>query len=134
MTSTLGTLSGAADPLIAELATRIRRRDVFKCFDVGARADLAGRNARVVFRRLLNDAKKNGDFRHEMDVLEDSTEVSPYKLHEFESKSALEKILVRRPDDGRPEAIARLSPVVEALIPHICQRPGHRGAVYKVCV
>jgi HD superfamily phosphohydrolase len=69
VTSTLGTLSSAADPLIAELATRIRRRDLFKCFDVGARADLAGGNARVVFRRLLNDAKKNGDFGHEMGVL-----------------------------------------------------------------
>jgi HD superfamily phosphohydrolase len=113
--SSLGTLSSAADPQIAELATRIRRRDLFKCFDVGAMADLAGGNARVVFRRLLNDAKKNGDFGHEVDVLEDSTAVSPYKLHEFESKSALEKILVRRPGGGRPEDIARLSRVVEAL-------------------
>jgi hypothetical protein len=65
---------------------------------------------------LLSEAKRNGDFGPEMDVLEDSTAVSPYKVHELESKSALEKILIRRPGgEGRPEDVARLSPLVDAL-------------------
>ena len=115
MMAALGMLSYAADPRIAELAARIRHRQLFKCFDVRATADPVGGNARPAFRRLLNEARRNGEFDQEIDVLEDSTAVSPYKVHEFESKSALEKILIRRSGDGRPEDVARLSPVVEAL-------------------
>ena len=92
LTAALGTFSNAPDPRISELATRIRRRELFKCFDVGARSDLVGGDARAVFRRLLSEAKRNRQFGQEMDVLEDTTTVSPYKVHEFESKSALEKI------------------------------------------
>jgi HD superfamily phosphohydrolase len=115
LTATLSMFANAPDPRIAELATRIERRDLFKCFDVGARADLLGGDSRAVFRRLLSEAKRNRQFGQEMDVLEDTTTVSPYKVHEFESKSALEKILIRRSGGGRPEDVARLSPMVNAL-------------------
>lgn len=116
LTSALPTLAQSDDPHISELASRIRHRNLFKCFDVGARSDLAGGDTRARFRRLLNEAKAKDEFNAEIDVLEDTTSVSPYKLHEFESKGALEKILIRRPGgDGRPEDVAKLSPVVDAL-------------------
>jgi hypothetical protein len=115
LTAALGMFSNSPDPRMAELAARIRRRELFKCFDVRASADLVGGDARAVFRRLLSEAKRNRLFGQEMDVLEDTTTVSPYKVHEFESKSALEKILIRRSGGGRPEDVARLSPVVDAL-------------------
>ena len=96
---------------VAELAFRLRNRNLYKCFDVGVRARAVGGDFSARFRRLLGEASFNG-----IDILEDRAKVSPYKFREYESPDALSKIMIRLSDgSGRHEDVANISPVVKSL-------------------
>lgn len=109
-------MARATDGAVAELAARLRDRRLYKCLDVGARATFPGGDARARFRRLLKQAIDAGELEHQVDVLEDRQKASAYKIHDYESKEALEKIVIRRADgSGRYDDVAELSPVIKAI-------------------
>ena len=114
--SSLPQMSAASDAVIAELAWRLRTRRLFKCLDIGARTPTASGDARARFRRLLKQAIDSGDLEDRVDVLIDRQKVSAYKIHDYESEAALEKIVIRRADgSGRHDDVADVSEVVRAI-------------------
>lgn len=104
-------LESAGDELIAELARRLRNRELYKCLDVGALAEMVGGDVTGKFRKLLSDADLDP-----YDVLLDRSTVSPYKFREYESPDALAKIMIRLPDgSGHHEDVTNRSRVIRAL-------------------
>ncbi len=96
---------------VSELAHRLRNRALYKCFDVGAKSKEIGGDCELRFRKMLKESSLDT-----IDVLEDSTNVSPYKFLDYESPNALSKIMIRRPDGSRRhEDVAKISPVVNSL-------------------
>lgn len=96
---------------VSKLAHRLRTRSLYKCFDVGAKSREIGGDCELRFRKLLKESSLDS-----IDVLEDSTNVSPYKFLDYESPNALSKIMIRRPDGSRRhEDVAKISPVVNSL-------------------
>ena len=106
-------MAAAPDDMIRELALRLLNRDLYKCLDVGARAEAEGSDVRGRFQKLLNRARSEGQFG-KWDVLEDRAIVTPYKVREFENPDALSQLAIRRPS-GAPENVSKVSPVIAAL-------------------
>ena len=98
---------------VAELARRLRDRDLYKCVDVGI-LDVPGGDLFDRFTRRLDDLS----LEWRADILLDDTAVAPYRWYDFDDASALNKVLVRTPgDDGGPRDIASVSEIVRALRP-----------------
>ena len=95
---------------ISELAGRLRDRRLYKCFDFTEK--LGGQdigNKRLRFKKALKAVT-------ELQPLEDDYALMPYKIYDFDSSSALSKVLVKEHDsDAQPTGIERLSPIIEAL-------------------
>ena len=108
----LATLSAYPHPQIAELASRLRNRRLYKCLDVGIH-DESGGNLYNRFRRVLRD----GEPELFGETLFDDEAVSLYKRYDFsDDASALNKVLVKiRDDDVEPRDIADVSRIVQAL-------------------
>ena len=108
----LATLSAYPHPQIAELASRLRERRLYKCLDVGIH-DESGGNLYNRFRRVLRD----GEPELFGETLFDDEAVSLYKRYDFsDDVSALNKVLVKiRDDDVEPRDIADVSRIVQAL-------------------
>lgn len=106
----LGRMADELTGDIAELADRLRSRRLYKCFDVSER--LGGKdtgNRRLRFKKALRDAKG-------IAPLEDDYTLSPYKSYDFDSPSALSKVLVKEHDtDSQPTGIETLSPIIKTL-------------------
>ena len=108
-------LEQADDDVVSELARRLRHRILYKCVDIGARAESIGGDVAVRFTKRLREAQEDGRFS-DVDVLEDRAPVSAYKFRDYDSPDALLKITIRRPDwSGDHEDLAKISPVVKAL-------------------
>ena len=107
----LSLLQCSGDEIISELAARLLNRKLYRCLDVGARAEITGSDVTGRFRRLLGDY----DFGP-IDILEDRATVTPCQFLDYESPDALTKIMIRRSDGlGRHEDVATMSPVIKAL-------------------
>ncbi|UYN94557.1 MAG: HD domain-containing protein [Enhydrobacter sp.] len=106
----LGRMADELDGEIAELAARLRNRCLYKCFDVAEK--LGGKppgNIRLRFKKALRDAGG-------ISYLEDDYALSPYKAYDFDSPSALSKVLVKEHEsDAQPTGIEILSPVIKTL-------------------
>lgn len=110
--ASLGVISAAPDLECRELASRLLNRRLYKCIDIGNH--FAGRDEGLVrFKMKLREAKANQEFGA-IDVLEDQTNRTPYKLRGYETPEAMSKIHIRKPD-GTYEDLARRSEVVNAL-------------------
>ena len=108
---TLPLLIKSENDSIIELARRLRDRDLYKCLDVGARAEMIGSDVTGRFRKRLSDAAFDG-----IDVLEDRATVSPYKFREYESPDALSKIMIRLANgSSQHEDVAKISPIIGAM-------------------
>lgn len=114
--SMLKSLSYDSDLEVAELARRIQDREPYKCVDIGARAEMVGGDTRPKFKQALKRTFESGKLVQDVDVLTDEAKISAYKFHDYESSSALEKILIRRPDGtGGHDDLRNFSNVVESL-------------------
>ena len=112
-------------PRVAELAHRLRNRNLYKCLEVGSRDEPQG-NLYLQFRRELNERciEWAGDL-----LFDDESTVTPYMWYDFNDASALNKVLVKaRADQREPEDIAEVSPIVKALYNN--GRPGRVQRVY----
>ncbi len=106
-------IEAGANGRVAELARRLRDRDLYKCVDVGV---LDGEGGQLFdrFTRRLDESS----LAWRADILFDDTAVAPYRWYDFDDASALNKVLVRTPGDaGGPRDIASVSEVVRALRP-----------------
>ena len=109
--SALGVFAEHRNPRISKLARRLRDRRLYKCVDVGSYGEPGG-NLYNRFRHALNE--KALAWRD--DLLFDEPEVEPYRWYDFDSDSALNKVLVKqRPDTVEPVDIADVSPVAKTL-------------------
>ena len=111
-------------PRVAELARRLRDRNLYKCLEVGSWDEPQG-NLYRRFRRELNGRS----IEWAGDLLFDQSTVTPYTWYDFDDASALNKVLVKiRADRQEPKDIAEVSPIVMAL--HNNGRPGRVQRVY----
>jgi uncharacterized protein len=107
-------LSGASHPDVARLSRGLRDRRLYKCFDIGARADLAGGNAQERFRYRLQSPVDG--LIEDSTLLTDRVKISAYGFYGFEERQAHQKVLIG--DQGNspnPEDIARRSRLVSAI-------------------
>ena len=98
-------------PRVSKLAGRLRKRDLYKCVDIGER-DRTNGNLHLRFKRKLEErsAEENED------LLFDDPTVMPYRWYGFDDASALNKVLVKtRGDMNEPTDIAEVSPIVKVL-------------------
>lgn len=111
-------------PRVAELAGRLRDRNLYKCLEVESRDEPQGSLYRR-FRRELDERR----IEWAGDLLFDQSTVTPYTWYDFDDASALNKVLVKvRADWNEPKDIAEVSPIVKAL--HNDGRPGRIQRVY----
>ena len=108
-------MENSEDKIVSELASRLLKRILYKCLDVGVKAEMKGSDSKGKFQRMLSNALQNGYFS-EADVLRDRASVSAYKFRDYDSPDALTKVTIRLPDGSDShEDVANLSPVVAAL-------------------
>jgi uncharacterized protein len=103
------------DVVVSDLAGRLVDRRLYKCFDLGAAVGERDEgNRRHRFMRRLRERRSEGQFP---ELLTDDAQIVGYKFYEFESRSALEKVLVKRDrHDAEPRDIVEFSQVVRSLI------------------
>jgi HD superfamily phosphohydrolase len=108
-------MAGAKDPIVNELATRLRERKLYKAIDVSALLEHRGGAAATArFKAKLAEARRAGAFGP-IDLLEDSATRNPYQRHGFETPESLSKVLIRLSDGTGCEDLRDCSNVVEAL-------------------
>ncbi len=99
-------------PRISELAGRLRRRNLYKCLDIGSRDSQEGNLYNRLRRKLQGAGVQGIDER----ALFDDASVTLYKRYGFNDASALNKVLVKtHPSDTEPQDIVEASPVVRAF-------------------
>lgn len=109
--STLSALALSSHNQVSELASRLRDRRLYKCFDVGV-LDESGGNRYWRLRRVLRE--RYPDKHHSF--LFDDEKVTLYKWYDFRDASALNKVLVKvHPNQAEPIDIASKSKIVPAL-------------------
>lgn len=110
--SALHLMSDATDPACKELAFRLLHRRLYKAIDIGNH--FTGREGALArFKMNLGKAKLSGQFSP-IDVFEDQTNRTPYKLRGYDTSEAMAKIHIRKAD-GTYEDLANRSDVVKAL-------------------
>ena len=107
--ASIGKLSKVDHELVSMLARRLLDRDLYKCVDVGVHQNSPNSNLHLRVKRKLRD---DGNLD---DVLIDDASVSLYQWYDFESSSALNKVLVKS-DVGQEEPvdIVTVSPTIQA--------------------
>lgn len=104
--ATLAALAKSSNSKISTLARRLRHRDLYKCLDVG-RFEKPGRNVYGSFRHRLGERP---------DLLFDDDKVELYKEYDFDSKSALNKVLVKTEvSESDPTDIVGVSAMIQAF-------------------
>ena len=98
-------------PRVADLARRLRDRNLYKCLEIGSLDEPQG-NLYQRFRRALQErCVASSDH-----LLFDVSTITPYKWYDFDNASALSKVLVKVDSEkDEPQDIAEVSSVVNAL-------------------
>ncbi len=110
--SSLHYMVDATDETCKELSFRLLHRRLYKAIDIGDQ--FAGRDDVLArFKMRLRRDQANQVFTP-IDVFEDKTTRTPYKLRGYESSEAMAKIHMRK-HDGSYEDLAKRSDVVKAL-------------------
>lgn len=102
-------MKGSENQNISALAERLRNRDLYKCVDISCPD--SHENAYIRVKRKLKDLQTDG-----FPVLIDEPTITPYKWYDFESSSALHKVLVKTSiESSEPQDISTVSDIIEAL-------------------
>lgn len=109
--TTLSVLASSSHILVSDLASRLRDRRLYKCFDVGVLDEPRGNLYRRL-RRVLRDRYPE----MQDDLIFDDETILLYRWYDFRDASALNKVLVKvRPNQAEPIDIASESKIVRAL-------------------
>lgn len=102
------------DEFISELAGRLLDRKLYKCIDIGARAQrLSGSDVITRFRKALKDKFPDNEALGATGVLSDRTKITVYGKHEFDEGGAHQKVLIRPKDETEQVDIHELSPLIK---------------------
>ena len=109
--TTLSALASSSHTQVSDLASRLRDRRLYKCFDVGVLDEPRGN----LYRRLRRVLRERFPEKHDSLFFDDET-VALYKWYDFRDASALNKVLVKaHPNQAEPKDIASESTLVRAL-------------------
>lgn len=110
--ASLAEMSDAPDLELKELASRLLNRKLYKAIDIGEMFD--GKDESLVrFKMKLKRATEANEFGP-IDVFEDQTNRTPYKVRGYDTPEAMSKIHIRKAG-GQHEDLANCSDVVKAL-------------------
>ena len=114
MWAALERMAGAPDVYVAELATRLRDRRLFKCIDIGERAaGHEGDQQELMFRKRLGDTL---NAKRGKRILEDRPSVSAYSRYGSDEQGAFQRVMAGSLDPSkRPTDIRDRSNVIKAL-------------------
>ncbi|MGF1611508.1 MAG: hypothetical protein ACFCUQ_19050 [Kiloniellales bacterium] len=101
------------DAVVAELARRLVKRQLYKCFDVGALANDVGGDSSARFRRRLAEAAGALELNAGTTLLSDEAKISAYGVFRFDEPGALQIVFLREHgfDDEAIEMTKQLKPV-----------------------
>ena len=95
------------DDEAARLASALRARRLYKCFDAGELAERAGGDS---LQRYILALKRSGE-----PCLADRACLTAYGMYPFDGPGAFQKILIERPGNDRPDDIVKLSGVLQGV-------------------
>ncbi len=109
----LGRLTGV-EGHIGVLAQRLLGRNLYKCFDIGRMNQSNDGHSIMKFKKNLADLKKSSPH---LNLLEDRTILSPYRLHGYDEPGALQKVLIGsdRGGDNNPKEVKNKSSIIASL-------------------
>lgn len=113
----LAQMATAGDPHLAELASRLRQRRIFKCFDAGERIPERGLRFSIRFRaRLRADAPAWG-LVEGLDLLSDEAEIDAISRAGPHGPGSQRPVLVKPSPNGAPVEITAVSRLVASIAP-----------------
>lgn len=113
--SALASMTSANDNTVHFLASSLRSRRLYKCFDVGEHARDAGGDSLSRYRKRLRDRDEATRANVRKAHLEDRATVGIYGHYRFDERGAFQKLLVERPGGGRPKDISEISDVLRGM-------------------
>ena len=102
------------DSSISELANRLRKRALFKPFDISTRSDPTTSTGQDFLTALIADAKKLNLVPGET-LIEDRPRQTGYDWYDWNSPSSLKLVLIRDKEHSTNKDIGGASPIVKAL-------------------
>ena len=133
----LADLEHSDDAQLAELASRLRRRRIYKCFDAGQRIRSPGGPELSNFAALLRARAGSMGLTEDLTLLTDAARVDAISSFGQHGPRSQRPVLVRASPDGPPVAIVDVSPLVAAIAPEEVMRfyvptDEHREAIWQL--
>ena len=113
----LAQMAAARDPHLAELASRLRQRRIFKCFDVGARIPERGLEFSIRFRARLRAEAPVWGLVEGLDLLSDEAEIDAISRSGPHGPGSQRPVLVKPSPGGAPVEITSVSRLVASIAP-----------------
>ncbi len=107
----------AGDAHLAELASRLRRRRIFKCFDAGERIPERGLEFSIRFRARLRAEAPVWGLVEGLDLLSDEAEIDAISRSGPHGPGSQRPVLVKPSPNGAPVEITSVSKLVESIAP-----------------
>lgn len=113
--SALAQMAQARDRTIADFASRLLERRLYKCLDIGVLAQGVGGDSLQRFRKSLNESMPGLGLEKGATLLIDEAKISAYGAYSFDEPGALQKVLIGEGSGDKKEDIAVRSPIVKAI-------------------
>ncbi len=133
----LAQMAQARDPHLAELASRLRQRRIFKCFDAGARIPERGLQFSIRFRARLRAEAPAWGLVEGLDLLSDEAEIDAIAGSGPHGPGSQRPVLVKPSPGGAPVEITSVSRLVASIAPErvlrfYVPREDHRSALWRL--
>jgi len=113
--SLLPFLQACPNARIAELATKLKRRHLYKCVDIGSRLRGDGSDEKVRFKRDLKEKVKELGMEFGYNILYDEPRLVGYDWYTWGEESTLKKVLVKGVEQNKNYDIGDRSEIIKAL-------------------
>ena len=113
----LAEMAGAGDVHLAELASRLRRRRIFKCFDAGERIPERGLQFSIRFRARLRAEAPAWGLVEGLDLLSDEAAIDAISSAGPHGPGSQRAVLVKPSPNGAPVEITKVSKLVASIAP-----------------
>lgn len=113
----LAQMAGASDVHLAELASRLRRRRIFKCFDAGERIPERGLQFSIRFRARLRAEAPAWGLVEGLDLLSDEAAIDAISSAGPHGPGSQRAVLVKPSPNGDPVEITKVSKLVASIAP-----------------
>ncbi|MDE2936958.1 MAG: HD domain-containing protein [Chloroflexota bacterium] len=113
----LAEMATAGDVHLAELASRLRRRRIFKCFDAGERIPERGLQFSIRFRARLRAEAPAWGLVEGLDLLSDEAAIDAISSAGPHGPGSQRAVLVKPSPNGAPVEITKVSKLVASIAP-----------------